>query len=434
MRMKKVQKQLFVFVTISLLIALVGTYIGSIYRYTSFEYARQYGFSDGVIDEYTLKSYLSRAVTQAEYLTDYRFISDVNYGDRSDDTRMLQSIGAKFIGRAIYQWNRPEIFNDPDFLMEAQKRIEVYHAVDSDVVFQAAIFEIVSTKVNQVPIPAWMFEEFDLPIENRNFDYERMIDPYGKFVNHWGEGASVPDITRLETQLFFYYMARNYLEIGIEAIHFGQVELMAMNDREQNYSSWDSLLTRIRAAALTYARRGTVIIDGHLPMEVGYTLKVDDRLIFDFVSFPIRPIEMIFQSGKVSLMMLNPLAIYGKTKGGITPSGYFVQRSQYLVEFDNWGISDRPGKLNLFDGFIWGYDEISWFASRNASERNEFLIYAYEWINEHDQYGNLQMPGSRVSCLSTGERVQFRANSIAVCPDCGNIEDTIWRLWSLSDK
>jgi hypothetical protein len=97
--MKKMRKRLFVIITIGSLIALIGTYIGSLYRYTSFEYARRFDFSNGVIDEDTLKSYLSRAVTQAEYLTDYRFISDVNYGDRSDDTRMLQSIGAKFIGR-----------------------------------------------------------------------------------------------------------------------------------------------------------------------------------------------------------------------------------------------------------------------------------------------------------------------------------------------
>jgi hypothetical protein len=285
-----------------------------------------------------------------------------------------------------------------------------------------------------VTIPAWVFEEFDLPVENRTFDYARMIDPNGKLVDHWGEGASVPDITQLETQFFFYYMARNYLDIGVEAIHFGQVYLMAMNDRDQDYAAWDSLLTRIRAAALTHARRGTVIIDGHLPMEVGYILKVGDRLLFDFVSFPLRPTETILQNGHVRLLMLNPFAIYGKTGGGITPSGNHVQRSQYLVEFDNYGVSDHPGELGLFDGFIWGYDEISWFASRDESQRNAFLVYAYDWIEEHDQYGNVQMPGSRVSHLPMGERVQFRANIITNCPGCGNIEDTIRQLWTPGAK
>jgi len=77
-----------------------------------------------------------------------------------------------------------------------------------------------------------------------------MIDPDGDFVNHWGEGASVPDITQQETQLFFYFMAISYLDAGIEAIHFGQVELIAMKDHGQNYAAWDSLLARIRTAAL----------------------------------------------------------------------------------------------------------------------------------------------------------------------------------------
>jgi hypothetical protein len=45
-----------------------------------------------------------------------------------------------------------------------------------------------------------------------------------------GSGASVPDISRLETRMFFYFMAKKYMEIGIEAIHFGQAELYG-NDR-----------------------------------------------------------------------------------------------------------------------------------------------------------------------------------------------------------
>src|SRR3546814_8709336 len=90
------------------------------------------------------------------------------------------------------------------------------HAVNPDIIFHAAIFEIVSTKVNVVPVPSWVFTAFDIPAEDRNFSYEQMLNPDGVLVNHWGVGASVPDISQLETRMFFYYMACRYMEAGIE--------------------------------------------------------------------------------------------------------------------------------------------------------------------------------------------------------------------------
>src|SRR5690606_15187573 len=106
------------------------------------------------------------------------------------------------------------------------------------------IFELVSTKVNDLPVPAWVFRAFNLPVEKRNFSYEAMLNPQGIFVDHWREGASVPDIAQPETRMFFYFMARQYLEAGIEAIHFGQAELMAMTDRHQGYAAWRDLLAK----------------------------------------------------------------------------------------------------------------------------------------------------------------------------------------------
>ena len=42
--------------------------------------------------------------------------------------------------------------------------------------------------------------------------------------------SSVPDVSRDETKLWFYFLARSYLDAGCEAIHYGQVELMNGND------------------------------------------------------------------------------------------------------------------------------------------------------------------------------------------------------------
>ena len=62
-----------------------------------------YAFSGGTMSEEVLHNYLSRAVTQTEFLAGPETSNDGVYGTE-DDERMLLSIGAKFIGRSIYSW------------------------------------------------------------------------------------------------------------------------------------------------------------------------------------------------------------------------------------------------------------------------------------------------------------------------------------------
>jgi len=387
---------------------------------------KSYEFNNGIIDRNVLESYLSRSITQAEFLTSEGFYNDGIYRYKEDDTRMLKNIGAKFIGRSIYSWDTPQNFINPAFLDNAKQKIQEMHQYDPDIVFQAAIFEIVSTKVNLVPVPAWVFEEFGLPVKQRNFSYSDMLNQNGLFVDHWGPGASVPDISRLETRLFFYFIAREYMEIGIEAIHFGQAELMAMTDKNNNYAAWNDLLSRVRETALTVARRGTVLCDAHLPSG---GIMVNGKLLFDFISFPMRLKEICQYPQKAELKKYYLDAIYGRTKGGTTPSGWYCEKSPYIVEFDNFGISDHPGTCDLTDYFVWGYDEITWFAFQPEDYCKEFLEYAHDWVRKVDSNGYLQMPGSRVITGAATNR--FRANTKSPsCPEGKNIEETIKMLWN----
>jgi hypothetical protein len=91
---------------------------------------------------------------------------------------------------------------------------------------QAAIFEIVTEDVGKQPLPAWVSKKFGISDPHRNFSYDAMLYPNGKHRNRWHKGASVPDISQTETQMWFYYLAARYIDLGVEAIHFGQVELM----------------------------------------------------------------------------------------------------------------------------------------------------------------------------------------------------------------
>jgi hypothetical protein len=255
-----------------------------------------------------------------------------------------------------------------------------------------------------------------------------MLNRQGLSVNCWGAGASCPDITQLETRLFFYFMARQYMEIGIEAIHFGQAEWVAMSDKDNNYSSWLELLEKVRATALTAARRGTVICDGHL---YGGGIVADGKLLFDFVSFPMRAKEITDEPQKAALQKLYLDAMYERTKGGVTPSGWSCDKCPYLVEFDNFGTSDHPGTANLNDHFVWGYDEISWFSIQPESYRNEFIKYANDWIEKNDPNGFLQMPGSRVTSINSANDSKYRANTKSeTCPSGQNQEETIKKIWT----
>jgi hypothetical protein len=112
------------------------------------------------------------------------------------------------------------------------------------VVLQAAEFEIVGQGVGKVPVPDWVFQEFAQAPETRNFDYSKMLFPDKRFVDHWGRGSSAPDICRMETKMWFFFLAASYMNIGFEAIHFGQLDLMGRNDPE--YRNWADLLQHVR--------------------------------------------------------------------------------------------------------------------------------------------------------------------------------------------
>ena len=60
-----------------------------------------------------------------------------------------------------------------------------------------------------------------------------MIYPFGHRVNHWDKDASVPDMSRTETKMWFFYVAKRWIDLGLEAIHFGQVEIMDDRDRKR---------------------------------------------------------------------------------------------------------------------------------------------------------------------------------------------------------
>lgn len=394
---------------------------------TNEEVSKNYYFDENGISKEVLENYLNRSITVSSLLTPRNEIQC------KDNIRMIKNIGAKFLGRSIAIWEGEKRINDKDFWTKAKSIIKELHAYDSDLVFQACLFEAISENVNLIEIPTWVFEAYGLKPEKRNFNYQDIINPNGKFVDHWHKGGSVPDISQQETQLWFYFLACSYINIGCEALHLGQIELMGMNDPGKKH--WASLIDKIRDYAKTHSRRHWVILDAHTPK--GHMV-VDGKSLLDFNSFPMRiraiPTEKEWKEGDIQpaeLSVNHVDAIYLKSHGCITPSGWSCEHLPYLVEIDNYGKKEPVNIADTTSYHPWGWDEISWYAKQPEHYRNEWLQYVWDWIRKTDVYGHIEMPGIRSICCPNSTNNVYRANTkSADCPHGYNQEETIKAIWS----
>ena len=126
-------------------------------------------------------------------------------------------------------------------------------------------------------------------------------------------------------------------------------------------------------------------------------------------------------------------SIYQASQGGMTPSGWYAESNPFLVEFDH-GYGKGSVATNVGCHFVWGYDEVSWFSLLSEQERNNFLLYAWNWVRRNDPNGYVQMPGMRQLFINTLPHPEgwYHANAAsAAVPNGYNQEETIKRIWNL---
>jgi hypothetical protein len=371
---------------------------------------------DKTISRSVLENYLSRSITMEGLLN--------GRGDLNDNIRMLKDVGAKYAGRSICLWGREaELLQN---LTAAGQQVPRVRAADSVMILEACIFEIVTTQVETVPIPDWTFSAFGLPVEKRNFRYNDMLYSQGFRHDQWGPGASVPDVSQMETKLWFYFLARSYIDLGFEAIHFGQVEIMNRNDPDMVH--WSQVLTMSREYASQHAPRHMLLCNAHVPSG---GLVHNGHLLLDFHAFPLRVMEVPDKPQEGVLKVGYKDSIYGRSKGGLTASGWSCEHLPYLVELDNYGVSRQPGKAGAGGFWVWGYDEISWFANQSKKYRADWLLYAYDWLRTHDPNGFLEMPGGRTERSPLNHLNWYSANlPSGAVPDGLGDEVAIRTIWS----
>lgn len=377
---------------------------------------------DGGISKQVLENYLSKAVTAANL---------INSDTLEDDLRFIKNIGAKFMGRVSGIWDMEK--DDEEHFRKSEGLANKIHEHDSEIILQTCIFEAIFRELEEIKIPAWVFEVFNIPCETRNFRFDDMLfdsKPLG-FIN---ENSALPNIDKLEVQMWFYYRAVRYIDAGFEAIHMGQIHLYSAD--AVGYKKVFVLFDMIRKYAKKNARRHMVILDAHT-----HGVNVKGKLLFDFHSMPFSRMPILDVGGDKLAFVRE-----GFSEGGLTPSGWKCDTLPLLMEFDNWG-----GKFFNEDDNIpyekrawmewWGYDQITWFATQDEESRNQYLEYAFKWTTINDVNAYCQMPFRRgigsckikMQALGTDKEMVsdvYKANMPSkACPLGFGQEETIKRIW-----
>jgi hypothetical protein len=327
---------------------------------------------NGTIDENQLRSYLSRTMKMSNMLSLQR-------DDFEQHLRMAVNCGAKLLQRTIVLWGEEDRFIAE--IHDLQPYIQHAHQLDDQLIFQGTLFEFITSDVEKVAIPAFIFSAFGLPTEERHFNFREMLN-----MNCYDEEQSevgVPDLNKLEARMWYYYVATLYIDIGCEAIHLGQLEWTAENDLDKGNTY--KLLSMIRAYAREHARRGVMLLDAHT-----HDLHFGDHLLLDFHSYPLRLKDMGDGFAAIDADFYD--SIYNQSGGGITPSGWETESLPYVVVFDH-GYSQGSRAANSGPEFVDGFDEITWFSRLPFEERNVMLAYLFKEVQSIDSQAYLSMPG-----------------------------------------
>ena len=354
---------------------------------------------DGPLSRATLDRILSRSITLSDLLRPDSFFDERGRpGCWNEQLRLIRETRPLLLGRALYPWG-----DEVQFLHRMATvgdRIEAIHAVDDRIVVQAAIFEIVSSEVNQIPVPIHVLEAFGLQTTDRTFHYPAMLFPEPHRQNQFGIGLSVPDLTALETRLWYYFLAASFIDRGFEAIHLGQLEWVAEDDTDRTHTA--ELIAAVRAYAGLHARRHWVLLDAHT---AGMT--TNGHLLLDFHSAPLR--LFLSESSPVGVDVGprpdaadSAAGLYDSSLGGRNPSGWTTAANPFLVELDH-GYSRGARWLNTGPEFIDGLDEITWFAEQPLPDRNAILRYLHRRVRQLDSAGHLQVCGLRPTWVNHTE-------------------------------
>ena len=397
---------------------------------------------DGNMSREVLESYLSRAVTASSLFETETL---------EDDLRAIKRLGVKFIGRASGIWYMLE--NDETHFAKSKALADAVHAQDPEIILQACVFEIVTLQMNTQKIPAYVFEAFGKPVEDRCFSWEaaRMLPENGGTGWRFPDGrmpgkcGAMPDLNRDEARMWFYYRATRYIDCGYEALHMGQIHLYTAEDKGMKKTY--ELFQMIRDYAAKNARRHKVLMDAHT-----HGVSVNGKLLFDYHAMPFTRAPLEHYEGKRLVLVRE-----GFSEGGENPNGWSGEQMPFLMEYDNWGgkmfsedsvdeVIEKRGRHAVARWQWWGFDQIGWFANQSEEIRNHFIEYTYRWTQINNPHAFFEMPFRRMLSdarveMVRGDNGELGVNNYyqinnksALCPMGFGQEDTMAACWEDGDR
>lgn len=384
---------------------------------------------EGKISKAVLENYLSRSVTAAGLYDSLTL---------EDDMRALKRIGTKFLGRASGIWYMTE--DEEEHFEKSRRLADMVHEMDPEIILQACVFEIVVERAEEVEIPLYVLEAFGQKRERRNFRLTDMLFPgeppgFRSKRDDPRKNGGIPDLSRTEAAMWFYYRATRYIDCGYEALHMGQVHLYTANDPGMVRAA--EVFQMIREYASVHARRRKVLMDAHT-----HGVSIRGKLLFDYHAMPYTRVPLVEEEGQKLVLVRE-----GFSEGGVNPDGWSAESMPLLMEYDNWGgrVVDDPecmARRQLAARDWWGYDQIAWFANQPEEERNRFLEYTYRWTEIMNVNAFFEVPFRRMlgsagvemeradnGCREIQNFYQCNQKSQS-CPMGFSQEDVICRIWA----
>ena len=370
---------------------------------------------DGTMSREVLDNYLSRAISMEGLLN--------GRGDLDDNIRMLKSIGAKFIGRSLCLWGGEA--NLLRNLERAKQQIPKVHAADPEMILQACVFEIVTAQVEQVPCRTGR------------------LSPW---VSRWRSGISDMPTCSIPTagaeSVGKERLGPGREPAGDEALVLFPGGLVHRpGHRSDPFRPGGAHeRQRPRPRALVAGARPGPVLCGQARSPAHGALRCPrpqrrpgarGRLLLDFHSFPLRIMEVPDRPQEAILKVGFSDGIYGRSKGGLTFSGWKCDHLPYLVEIDNWGVSRQPGKAKRGRHLDLGLRRNHLVRAPERTISQRLARYAWDWVRKTDPNGHLQMPGSRTMRSPLDRKRWYYANvpSPAVPEGLGD-EKTIRAIWA----
>jgi hypothetical protein len=365
--------------------------------------AQDYNFYGSMTEE-QLQLHLNRSISMNGFVND-RFEPSYQMDMPTYwlEVNMLANTNARFIGRACGLWGDEGWLNQGYFSAISTMVNDITAAYTNKglvkPIIQGAILEEVSSQINNVYIPGYVLTEYGQPNSiAKKFTQSNIV----RYDN--GVATTKPDISKIETQMWFYYLATQYINAGIEALHLGDYQEMGKND--PNKINWSNWAGKVRQYAST-RNRGLVLLDGHT---WGEYVNNTDLLLHDFHSGPQRGMGVgtpMWNSGGQPIggsarISDNSCSWYKHMYGGQTYFGWSTPVLPFLIELDNYGgIKLDNSNITLVNKTppscwnMWGFDEIQWFSAQSAAYRQAWLAYSRFKTKCLNPKGIFQMPGRR---------------------------------------